>query len=100
MRVLTPLLTPLALAAIVAGCASNPQATADVSCRAIGASLAALAPFRADMPDAAEDRVQRFRERSEPLCAPGTPAPTDAATVGALAAMAFELVTLEKETVR
>lgn len=91
----------LALALLLAGCETNIlardfQREADVSCRAIGASLAALAPHRQRLPDVVEATVQTIREEAEPLCtAPDAPKGADVAD--RLVQMAYNLLTVEKE---
>lgn len=84
----------LALAAC-ANLNNNPQLTADVSCRAIGASLEALAPLRASLPVSVVSRIQGVRERSEPLCTAASP-PANIAAATSLGVMAAELITIEK----
>lgn len=69
---------------------------ADVACRAIGASLATLAPHRKTLPEGVEQNVERVRQRAEPLCyAPNPPRGADVARE--LTTLAFDLLSTERQ---
>lgn len=91
----------VALPMLVAACAPSLaerdiQLAADVACRAIGASLGALAPHRQSLSDEVEAMVQRVRVESDPLCT-GTNPPRTRDVTNQLIRLAFNLMTVEKE---
>lgn len=71
------------------------QLEADVACRAIGASLGALAPHRQSLGEDVEAVVQRIRVESDPLCTGANP-PRTMEVANRLTALAFDLMTVEK----
>lgn len=90
-----------ALALMVSACAQpildrDIQLEADVACRAIGASLLALAPHRQELPESVEATVQRIRVESDPLCTGENP-PRTMEVANQLTRLAFDLITVERE---
>ena len=91
----------LVATALVLGACTTPiaerdiQLEADVACRAIGASLGALAPHRKSLGDDVEAVVQRIRVESDPLCTGDNP-PRTMQVANRLTALAFDLMTVEK----
>lgn len=72
------------------------QLEADVACRAIGASLATLAPHRADLPESVETTVERIRVESDPLCTGANP-PRTMDVANRLTRLAFDLIAIERK---
>lgn len=75
------------------------QREADVACRAIGGTLAALAPYRADMPAKVEASVEAVRVQSAPLCSGDNP-PRTVDIAQDLQRMAISLLAVERESVK
>lgn len=86
-----------ALALAVSACgtlSADPQLSADLSCRSIGASLGTLALYRHKMKPADVARVDAVAKESAPLCTSANP-PTGADVMARLNAMRLELLAAE-----
>lgn len=95
MRTLLALAVVLPLAACSA-LSDDTQKIADVSCRAIGGSLSALASVKAELPPRAVTEIDRIADRSEGPCQAPEP-PDDVSTAKALLDWAAELIQHERE---
>lgn len=99
-----PFIAAAVAALMLAGCAGGAkqiadrdlQREADVACRAIGASLEALAPFRADLSEGVEATVNRIAVEAEPFCTGPNP-PRTSAIIGRLFTMSASLIGIEGE---